>query len=106
MKRDHLFALVDVLVTEPQVAFVKIDLRQIVEAADDSEIRERVRAGMFLYAIFRYRLQESPDLPTTGLIPFSGFEEVLDHSSRESEADKTSSLSCTTRFGHALAWSR
>lgn len=38
---------------------------------------ERVRASMFLHAIYRYRVQESPDLPQTGLIPFDGFEDLL-----------------------------
>lgn len=38
---------------------------------------ERVRASIFLHAIYRYRLQESPDLPQTGLIPFAGFEDLL-----------------------------
>lgn len=38
---------------------------------------ERVRASIFLHAIYRYRLQESPDLPQTGHIPFAGFEDLL-----------------------------
>src|SRR6478735_1292452 len=38
---------------------------------------ERVRASIFLHAIYRYRLQESPDLPQTGHIPFGGFEDLL-----------------------------
>jgi galactokinase/mevalonate kinase-like predicted kinase len=38
---------------------------------------ERVRASMFLHAIFRYRIQESPDVATTGAIPFDGFEDLL-----------------------------
>jgi hypothetical protein len=32
---------------------------------------------MFLHAIYRYRLQESPDLPQTGLIPYAGFTDLL-----------------------------
>ncbi len=32
---------------------------------------------MFLHAIYRYHLQESSDLPATGLIPFEGFEDLL-----------------------------
>jgi galactokinase/mevalonate kinase-like predicted kinase len=39
---------------------------------------ERVRAAMFLHAIYRYRLQESADLPVTGLIPFEGFTDLLE----------------------------
>jgi hypothetical protein len=38
---------------------------------------ERVRASMFLHAIYRYRLQETPDLPQTGLIPYAGFTDLL-----------------------------
>jgi UTP--glucose-1-phosphate uridylyltransferase len=39
---------------------------------------ERVRASMFLHAIYRYALQEAPDLTTTGLIPFEGFEDLME----------------------------
>ena len=38
---------------------------------------ERVRASMFLHALYRYRVQESPELPATGHIPFEGFEDLL-----------------------------
>jgi galactokinase/mevalonate kinase-like predicted kinase len=44
---------------------------------DSKNLYERVRASMFLHAIYRYRLQETPDLPNTGLIPFDGFEDLL-----------------------------
>ncbi len=43
-----------------------------------TNLYERVRASIFLHAIYRYSLQESPDLPTTGLIPFDGFEDLLE----------------------------
>src|SRR5262249_23673964 len=39
---------------------------------------ERVRASMFLHAIYRYVLQENPGLPTTGLIPFEGVKDLLE----------------------------
>ncbi len=32
---------------------------------------------MFLHALYRYRLQEDPELPTTGFIPFEGFTDLL-----------------------------
>jgi galactokinase/mevalonate kinase-like predicted kinase len=38
---------------------------------------ERVRASMFLHAIYRYALQDAPGLPATGIIPFDGFEDLL-----------------------------
>ncbi len=38
---------------------------------------ERVRASMFLHAIYRFRLQDHPALPTTGAIPYDGFEDLL-----------------------------
>lgn len=38
---------------------------------------DRVRASMFLHSLYRYRLQESADLPTTGFIPYEGFTDLL-----------------------------
>jgi galactokinase/mevalonate kinase-like predicted kinase len=57
----------------------------VLEACEEVEkfrqgsknLYERVRASMFLHALYRYRLQESASLPTTGLIPFEGFEDLL-----------------------------
>jgi galactokinase/mevalonate kinase-like predicted kinase len=43
-----------------------------------SNLYERVRASIFLHAIYRYHVQESPSLPTAGLIPFDGFEDLLE----------------------------
>jgi len=39
---------------------------------------ERVRASLFLHAIYRYDIQEDPAVPETGLIPFDGFMDVMD----------------------------
>jgi hypothetical protein len=39
---------------------------------------ERVRASMFLHWIYRHALQEHPDLPATGVIPFAGVEDLLE----------------------------
>ena len=38
---------------------------------------ERVRASMFLHAIYRYRLQDAPDVPSGGTIPFDGFLDLM-----------------------------
>ena len=38
---------------------------------------ERVRACLFLYAAYRFILQESPDFPETGAIPHEGFNALL-----------------------------
>jgi galactokinase/mevalonate kinase-like predicted kinase len=59
---------------------------EIVAACDDLEafrrsaanLYERVRALMFLQTIHRYLLQEAPDLPTAGLIPFDGFTDLME----------------------------
>jgi galactokinase/mevalonate kinase-like predicted kinase len=58
---------------------------ELVAACDELEafrrsttnLYERVRASMFLHAIYRYRVQESPGLPGTGRIPFDGFVDLL-----------------------------
>jgi len=39
---------------------------------------ERVRAALFLHAIHRFHLSESPDFPETGVLPFAGFADLLD----------------------------
>ena len=39
---------------------------------------ERVRASMFLHAIFRYELQEHSAIRETGLIPFDGFKDLME----------------------------
>ena len=42
-----------------------------------SNLYERVRASMFLHAFYRYAVQEAPDLPAAGLIPFGAFSDLL-----------------------------
>lgn len=44
---------------------------------DSKNLYERVRASMFLHALYRYRIQESAGISNTGLIPFAGFEDLL-----------------------------
>src|SRR3954447_9177836 len=59
---------------------------EVLAACDDLEafrqesenLYERVRALMFLQTIHRYVVQESPDLPSTGLIPFEGFTDLME----------------------------
>jgi len=39
---------------------------------------QRVRASLFLQAIYRYDVQEDPSLALTGLIPFDGFLDLME----------------------------
>src|SRR4051812_30138550 len=43
----------------------------------DENLYERVRASMFLHAIYRYAVQEAADIPATGQIPFEGFKDLM-----------------------------
>jgi galactokinase/mevalonate kinase-like predicted kinase len=43
-----------------------------------SNLYERVRASLFLHALYRYDIQESGDIRGTGLIPFPGFQDLMD----------------------------
>ncbi len=60
--------------------------QEIIAACNDLEsfrhtatnLYDRVRALMFLQTIHRYFLQESPDLPSTGFIPFDGFTDLME----------------------------
>ncbi len=63
---------------------------------DSKNLYERVRASMFLHALYRYRLQEAPDLAETGLIPYDGFEALL---ARRFEQAIASFLAATGRDG-------
>jgi len=38
---------------------------------------ERVRAALFLHALYRYAIQDAPETPGTGLIPFPGFIDLM-----------------------------
>ena len=70
------------------------DLRGLIEGASAAELTracddletfrqsagnlyERVRASMFLHALYRDALQESADIRDTGLIPFAAFEDLM-----------------------------
>ena len=39
---------------------------------------ERVRASLFLHALYRFEIQEDEAIRATGLIPFSGFTHLMD----------------------------
>jgi UDP-N-acetylglucosamine pyrophosphorylase/galactokinase/mevalonate kinase-like predicted kinase len=82
-------------IQSPDPAWRDRSVRELIEGASTAEILEacqslddfrksadnlyeRVRASIFLHAIYRYALQESPEVPTTGLIPFEGFRDLMD----------------------------
>jgi len=44
---------------------------------DSDNLYERVRAAFFLYAIYRFHLPLRPDLPARGLVPFDGYNLLL-----------------------------
>ena len=43
-----------------------------------SNLYERVRASLFLHALYRYEIQEDPSIRPTGLIPYGGVHDVMD----------------------------
>ena len=45
---------------------------------DARNLYERVRASMFLHAIYRYRLQDAADVPSGGMIPFDGYLDLME----------------------------
>lgn len=60
--------------------------RDLLKACDGLEtfrqasenLYERVRASMFLHAVYRYKVQDSPEIRDTGLIPFEGFKDLME----------------------------
>ena len=44
---------------------------------DSENLYERVRALFFLYAIYRFHIPLKPDLPSGGLVPFDGYDNLL-----------------------------
>jgi galactokinase/mevalonate kinase-like predicted kinase len=71
-----------------------LDTAGLLAACDELEkfrgsaenLYERVRAAMVLHALYRYRLQESPDLPATGVIPHAGVSDLLERRFEEAIA--------------------
>ena len=59
---------------------------EIVAACGDLErfrqrsenLYERVRASIFLHALYRYAIQDAADVPPTGKIPFDGFGDLME----------------------------
>jgi len=57
----------------------------VLAACDDLErfrqtagnLYERVRASMFLHAIYRYAVQDAPEVRDAGLVPFDGFKDLM-----------------------------
>jgi galactokinase/mevalonate kinase-like predicted kinase len=43
-----------------------------------TNLYERVRASLFLHALYRYHLQDSPEIRGSGLIPFAGFRDLME----------------------------
>jgi hypothetical protein len=44
---------------------------------NSENLYERVRALFFLYAIYRFHMPLKPDLPSGGLVPFDGYDNLL-----------------------------
>lgn len=44
---------------------------------DSENLYERVRASLFLHAIYRYDVQEAAEVRRTGLIPFDGYMDLM-----------------------------
>ncbi len=59
---------------------------EVLRAAEELEafrttsrnLYERVRASIFLHSLYRYRIQDAPDLPASGVIPFDGFTDLME----------------------------
>ncbi|WP_165228856.1 UTP--glucose-1-phosphate uridylyltransferase [Aquisphaera insulae] len=62
------------------------DLGETLEACEELEafrqssenLYERVRASLFLHALYRYQIQEDPGVRATGRIPFRGFTDLME----------------------------
>ncbi len=58
----------------------------LLQAAEELEafrvrsknLYERVRASIFPHWLYRYRIQEATDLPSSGTIPFDGFNDLME----------------------------
>src|SRR4051794_29879577 len=68
----------------PEILRVCDELEAFRQASEN--LYERVRASMFLHAIYRYDLQDRGDLPDRGLIPFDGFEDLMERRVEEGSA--------------------
>jgi len=81
-KRNRPFrALCEAL--EPQALLAACEELNAFRRSSDN-LYERVRASLFLYAAYRFFLQESPAFRATGTIPYEGFEDLLERRFEES----------------------
>ncbi|WP_435010224.1 UTP--glucose-1-phosphate uridylyltransferase [Tundrisphaera lichenicola] len=63
-----------------------LSTEEVLGAAEDLEkfrqdarnLYERVRASMFLHYLYRYRIQDSPEIPSGGVVPFDGFSDLME----------------------------
>ncbi len=51
-----------------------------------ANLYERVRAALFLHALYRYEIEDDPGLRATGLIPFAGFRDLMDRRAEQAIA--------------------
>ena len=92
------------------------DLSVILRAADalesyrraEANLYKRVRASIFLHAIYRYALQDHPGLRATGVIPFAGVRDLQERrfdraiaAFRESEAVEGPDRALASALAHA-----
>src|SRR5580704_16963721 len=64
----------------------KASLAEKFEACDELEqfrrtgqnLYERVRASLFLHALYRYEIQDAPTLRGSGLLPYAGFIDLME----------------------------
>jgi len=61
--------------TTAEVLVACDDLERFRQSAEN--LYERVRASMFLHAIYRYRVQDAEGVVDAGLIPFDGFLDLM-----------------------------
>jgi hypothetical protein len=82
-----------ILATDPAVRdrpvedlIVGLSTAEVLACCDDldafrrvaTNLYEQVRAAIFLHWLYRYRVQEAPDLPATGVIPHRGVMDLLE----------------------------
>jgi galactokinase/mevalonate kinase-like predicted kinase len=80
------------------VAGAEVD--EILEACDALEqfrrstqnLYEQVRATLFLHALYRFQVQDAEPLPVTGLLPYSGFMDLMERRYEEAIAKFRSTL--------------
>ncbi|HEY3415786.1 MAG TPA: UTP--glucose-1-phosphate uridylyltransferase, partial [Armatimonadota bacterium] len=74
-ERDRAFSALAQGVPADELLAACEELDVFRRSADN--LYQRVRASLFLYAAYRFCLQESAEVPETGVIPFDGYESLL-----------------------------